>query len=421
MFSEDDFFCKVVHETIVKDLKWYSSSRSFNDLTLGGLIVLILLKTIQHNVSKAKDRYLQTNCLATLANLSSNFKQLHPYVCQQLIGLMEQLCKRHSRLLDAIGFVNANEFDSKDALNNENLQSITALEEAMRMLMEILNSCLTNNLRHNPHLIYTMLYERHLFDNFQNHPMFQDLSWNIGAVLNHFSTRVSSLEKGSNVGEVLAVIQQGALQWPTDRLKRFPELKFKYVEDTNTEEFFVPYVWSLLIKYSGFYWDAVKIKLFEARVICRDKNIFPKRHDLGKNSGLTNLKNYKINSTRSTVFQPKLSIKKSKFFCTLLTNSIGVPMATIWLATGFADHMASHPIARLLAEDYCGRSYGTYPQLHPKILTFSMVLVRQVLRLTSWTTTARGRISFWAAVNREDIDSRSRSNHRCPADPMYWT
>lgn len=50
------------------------------------------------------------------------------------------------------------------------------------MLMEILNSTLTHNLRNNPHLIYTMLYKRDLFDTFQNHPMFQDLIWNIGAV-----------------------------------------------------------------------------------------------------------------------------------------------------------------------------------------------------------------------------------------------
>jgi hypothetical protein len=83
-------------------------------------------------------------------------------------------------------------------------------------------------------------------------------------VINHFATRVQSLEKGSSVGAVLDVIQKGALQWPTDRLKKFPELKFKYVEDDNTVDFFVPYVWRLIFKHSTLYWDQTRVKLFNA-------------------------------------------------------------------------------------------------------------------------------------------------------------
>lgn len=267
IFSEDEFFCKVVHETTVGNLSWFSKTRVYNELSLGGLIILVLLKSIQYNAVKTRDRYLQTNCLAALANMSSNFKQLHPQVCQQFISLLEQLCKKHARVVESIGFVDGKEFDSNSEANGENLQTITALEEAMRMLMEILNSCLTHNLRNNPQLIYTMMYRRDLFDSFQNHPMFQDLLWNIGCVLNHFASRLSTLDKNANSSEVLTAIQQGALQWPTDRLKRFPELKFKYVEDTNTEDFFVPYIWSLVFRLSGFYWQPTKIKLFDAKTV----------------------------------------------------------------------------------------------------------------------------------------------------------
>ena len=31
-----------------------------------------------------KDKYLHTNCLAALANMSSKFVNLHPYVCQRI-------------------------------------------------------------------------------------------------------------------------------------------------------------------------------------------------------------------------------------------------------------------------------------------------------------------------------------------------
>lgn len=46
-----------------------------------------------------RDKYLHTNCLAALANMSSKFRSLHPYVSQRLISLFETLAKRHIKLL----------------------------------------------------------------------------------------------------------------------------------------------------------------------------------------------------------------------------------------------------------------------------------------------------------------------------------
>ena len=44
--------------------------------------------------------------------------------------------------------------------------------------------------------------------------------------------------------------------------QKFPELKFKYVEEDQPEEFFVPYVWSLVYKSCNLYWIDHSIKLF---------------------------------------------------------------------------------------------------------------------------------------------------------------
>jgi len=44
-------------------------------------------------------------------------------------------------------------------------------------------------------------------------------------------------------------------------MKKFPELKFKYVEEDQPEEFFVPYVWSLVYKYSNLYWIEHSVSL----------------------------------------------------------------------------------------------------------------------------------------------------------------
>lgn len=45
-------------------------------------------------------------------------------------------------------------------------------------------------------------------------------------------------------------------------LQKFPELKFKYVEEEQPEEFFIPYVWSLVYKSSTLYWNPDHIQLF---------------------------------------------------------------------------------------------------------------------------------------------------------------
>ena len=46
-------------------------------------------------------------------------------------------------------------------------------------------------------------------------------------------------------------------------LQKFPDLKFKYVEEEQPEDFFVPYVWTLVSR--RIYWYPKSIKLFEPR------------------------------------------------------------------------------------------------------------------------------------------------------------
>uniref|UniRef100_A0A914DUU8 Dymeclin n=1 Tax=Acrobeloides nanus TaxID=290746 RepID=A0A914DUU8_9BILA len=269
ILSEDDFFCKIIHETMLKNIEWYQPDRPIPEISLGGLIILVFTKTIHMNTVKTRDRYLHTNCLAALANMSSCFKNLNAMVCQKLIGLLETMTKRHAKLIQTMR-VNAEaseETDEIDDLSSTNLHhDITALEEGIRTVLEMINSCLCNNLRNNAHLIYTILYNRELFEHFHNHPMFQDLVWNIYLVINHFSGRIETV-KSSSVDVVLDTIAKAAIIWPSDRLKKFPELKFKYVEDENTVEFFVPYVWRLIDRNSGIYWNPNLIHLFNPDAI----------------------------------------------------------------------------------------------------------------------------------------------------------
>ena len=61
---------------------------------------------------------------------------------------------------------------------------VAALEEVLRMVLEIINSTLISQNKSNANFIYTLLYHQHIFEHFHNHPSFQDLLQNIETVSN---------------------------------------------------------------------------------------------------------------------------------------------------------------------------------------------------------------------------------------------
>ncbi|CAB3404108.1 unnamed protein product [Caenorhabditis bovis] len=264
ILSEDDIFCKIIHETVIKDVNWLDHDFSVRQISLGGLTALVFIRAIQKNALKTRDRYLHTNCLAALANMSSSLKNLAPIVCQRLISLLELLTKRHTKMVEHMRVSSQLDVAEGQPINFHD--DITALEEGIRTLLEIINGALCGGLRHNVHLVYNLLYHRALFDAYLQHPMFQDLLVNIAAVISHFSAKVVHVKAGDGA-TMLEIIEKEANVWPTDKLAKFPELKFRYVEDENTIDFFVPYVWRLSVQHSGIHFDISRIKLFNAMSI----------------------------------------------------------------------------------------------------------------------------------------------------------
>uniref|UniRef100_A0A1I7X2M7 Dymeclin n=1 Tax=Heterorhabditis bacteriophora TaxID=37862 RepID=A0A1I7X2M7_HETBA len=66
---------------------------------------------------------------------------------------------------------------------------------------------------------------------------------------------------------MMEIIEKEAISWPTDRLAKFPNFRFRYVEDDNTVDFFVPYVWRLVMQHSDIYFDPTRVKLFNAHTL----------------------------------------------------------------------------------------------------------------------------------------------------------
>lgn len=94
ILSEQPGFNRAIHKIVVRDVPWYKD-RLINDITLGSLTTLIMIRSFQYNTIRIKDKFLHSNLFATLANLSDHFQNLHPYVCQRLIELLERLSKRY--------------------------------------------------------------------------------------------------------------------------------------------------------------------------------------------------------------------------------------------------------------------------------------------------------------------------------------
>ncbi|TMW41326.1 hypothetical protein DOY81_013593, partial [Sarcophaga bullata] len=228
ILSEDDSFNK----NMLKNITWYTE-RTISEISLGGLLILVVIRTIQYNMLKMRDKYLHTNCLAALANMSGQFRNLHPYVAQRLISLFETLAKKHTRLDAQLKEpVNSAVFVNVSTTPEDMLQDLTVLEEVLRMVLEILNSCLSNQLVYCQ--IWCILYSiREVSLRAFVHIM---RGWLLLITLQ----RVQEQRGELGVNEVFEVISKGASQWSSDRLRKFPDLKFKYVEEDAPEEFFIP-------------------------------------------------------------------------------------------------------------------------------------------------------------------------------------
>ncbi|XP_068033498.1 dymeclin isoform X10 [Anomalospiza imberbis] len=262
ILTEDDGFNRSIHEVILKNITWYAE-RVLTEISLGSLLILVVIRTIQYNMTRTRDKYLHTNCLAALANMSAQFRSLHQYAAQRIISLFSLLSKKHNKVLEQATQSLRSSLGSNDSPLPDYAQDLNVIEEVIRMMLEIINSCLTTSLHHNPNLVYALLYKRDLFEQFRTHPSFQDIMQNIDLVISFFSSRLEQAGAELSVERVLEIIKQGAVALPKDRLRKFPELKFKYVEEEQPEEFFIPYVWSLVYNSAvALYWNPRDIQLF---------------------------------------------------------------------------------------------------------------------------------------------------------------
>ncbi|CAN1808140.1 DYM [Linum perenne] len=190
-----------------------SFNASIHKMTsLGSLMVVILIRTVKYNLSKLRDLYLHTTCLATLANMAPHVHRLSPYASQRLSA------------------------------------ELHIYADFLRIVLEILNAILTYALPRNP--------EQEVFQPFKSHPRFNELIENIFMVLDYFNSRIDAQKEDGewSVEKVLQLI--------ISICRMFTQLHFSYEQESHPEEFFTPYIWRLTFSQCGFSFDPNAIILF---------------------------------------------------------------------------------------------------------------------------------------------------------------
>uniref|UniRef100_M4DFM1 Dymeclin n=1 Tax=Brassica campestris TaxID=3711 RepID=M4DFM1_BRACM len=212
---------------ILPSVPWYKE-HLLHQMSLGSLMVIILIRTVQYNLSKLRDVYLQTTCLATLANMAPHAHHLSAYASQRLVSLFYMLSRKYNKLSELTGeklqSIKISFAGEGDGVSEDLAAELQIFTDFLRRVLDILNAILTYALPRNPEIVYAVMHRQEVFQPFKNHQRFHELVENIYTM--------------------------------------FTQLHFSYEQEGHPKEFFIPYVWQLVFSRCGFSFSPDAINLF---------------------------------------------------------------------------------------------------------------------------------------------------------------
>ena len=227
ILSQDSSFAHNANGLILKDITLYKK-RPMHNIRLDSLMVMVLLQVALYNIHSAKDMYLHTNTLATLANIAPTLSDMFPATCQRILHVLEKLDER----LQA--FNGGNETHEK-----EQTLEVQLLSDFLSIVLEVLNAIVVNNLTTNPTLVYCMLQKKDCIERLQNNVQYRDMASNISIVVHFFGDQVekeiSTNQHGLTAERVQDTIVLAMRQWNGDMLQISTDLKFSYEEGMYIE------------------------------------------------------------------------------------------------------------------------------------------------------------------------------------------
>ncbi|OAY55692.1 dymeclin [Manihot esculenta] len=264
ILSQDSSFNASIHKMILPSVSWYQE-HLLHQTSLGSLMVIILIRTVKYNLSKLKDLYLHTTCLATLANMAPHVHRLSAYASQRLVSLFYMLSRKYNKLAERIDDkIGKSGLVEQGSLAEDLSAELHIYTDFLRIVLEILNAILTYALPRNPEVVYAIMHRQEVFQPFKSHPRFNELIENIYMVLDFFNSRVDAhTEDGEwSVEKVLQLVIINCRSWRGEGMKMFTQLHFSYEQESHPEEFFTPYIWRLALTRCGISFNPGAINLF---------------------------------------------------------------------------------------------------------------------------------------------------------------
>jgi hypothetical protein len=318
IFSQDASLCGHAHRRVrLADVPWFEASRLQN-VSLGSLMFVVLLRVLQTNMSKMQDAHVHTYCSAALSNMSPHCEGLHPYACQRLVGMIRVLSRKlffvqgllavKSRAADGVkaggGPEGALASADGDPRSGEELADVRdTCAELLRAMLEMCCAMLSaSKLRSNLDLVYALLHEKDVVSRLAGPPessAFAALASPLVNFVNYLSAELDrrlspsfSDERTDGRGTATAADQGSSessassdrREWTTEAVMkelkdvvqvwRGPELPggaapedatFQYEETGDPDAFFLPYVWRAVVReLHDVSWDPHRILLFHA-------------------------------------------------------------------------------------------------------------------------------------------------------------
>ncbi|KAE9034069.1 hypothetical protein PR003_g8785 [Phytophthora rubi] len=278
-FTQDPEFVRTAHtQLVVTNVSWYQEHYML-DVSLGSLMTIIFTRLIFRNITHFQDSFIHLNAFAALSNLARSAENLHMYAAQGIVGLIDMLAKNEAKLVTQM-----KRLKSSDEKENEVLaQKRSAYVEFIRLLLGVVSSCLKAKLLpRNPQLIYSLLHRADTFAALQQHSEFaaQVNNGPVWSTLARFQAVVEAKTSPDDVLDadtvleiirnecvgLLAASSAGSRTGGASRAKASvddDDASYRYEEEADPEQFFVPYIWKLIQEQTpDFCWKVDKITLF---------------------------------------------------------------------------------------------------------------------------------------------------------------
>ena len=265
LFSQDaSFGPDAFRRVTVPSVPWYKE-RNLNNISLGSLVLLTLLRSITFNLNRLHDVFLLSNCCAVLMNLSPNVVHLPDYAAMRLASVTASCLKKYAAMVTK----NGDKLESDD----EFASPLGMYGEVSRTLLRLIQHCTSpKNIDKNCHLVYALVYHQHDFKMLfskKDSPFHKKEIGRMEMVIQMADKLIQDNGEARTAPKALKVLRESmsALKEAAKdvREKEESDFTFSYEEEADPEIFFVPYIWEVVVcvvTSSTIDWDTSRIKVF---------------------------------------------------------------------------------------------------------------------------------------------------------------